>query len=75
MNDEEVADNTINFLILRQQPDILEAEVEDKIHYSQDITNFYSLDPTHTQTSNLYFMESTIRLMGGIWDLFQNKDQ
>ena len=41
------------------------------IHYSQDTNHIYALDPTHVQTANLYFMESTISLKSNIWDVFE----
>ena len=41
------------------------------IHYSQDTTHIYALDPTHIQTANLYFMESTIRLKSYVLDIFE----
>ena len=48
-----------------------EDHTSKNIHYSQDATHVYALDPTHTQTANLYFMESTIRLKKYIVDIFE----
>ena len=41
------------------------------ILYQTDVSHYYCLDPTHVQTDNIYLMESTVRIKGNIWDIFE----
>ena len=54
-------------------PDIL--GVDHKEVTILDDSNFYYLDPTHRQTTNMYFMESTMSLKENIWDIFEFTEQ
>lgn len=52
-------------------PNILGDDPNDVLHYQQDLTHYFHLDPTHRQDTNIYFMESTIRTKDNIWDIFE----
>ena len=72
LSEKEVAKTTFNFVMAKSLPNIMgEDHTSKDIHYTQDTTHIYALDPTHLQTANLYFMESTIRLKSYIWDIFE----
>ena len=71
LSDTEIADKTFNLAMIKAFPSILGEDRTKVIDYSQDLTHYYHLDPTHEQTSNLYFMESTIRLKDNVWDFFE----
>ena len=52
-------------------PNILGSNHEEVIKYREDTNHFVYLDPTHTQTMNIYFMENTMSLKDNIWDIFE----
>ena len=45
------------------------------MHYSQDLTHFYNLDPTRSQITNLFYSRSTIRLKDNIADIFEASEE
>ena len=48
--------------MLNAYPNILGEDRTKYVQYSQDVTHYYYLDPTHGQTTNIFFMESMIEL-------------
>lgn len=69
--DEEISEKSFNFAMLSPIPNILGENKEDLLAYQLDLTHFIYLDPTHTQETNIFFMESTISLMDSIADIFK----
>ena len=52
-------------------PNILGKNKENLVKYQQDLSHFIYLDPTHTQETNIFFMESTILLKEDVADIFE----
>ena len=69
--DDELSKQNFNFLFLGAQPNILGNKKNQVIHYSEDVSTYFHIDPTHRQIANLLFMESTIRLKDNIIDIFE----
>ena len=57
--------------MLNAYPNILGEDRAKNVHYSQDVTHYYYLDPTHKQTTNIFFMENTIEVNDAVWDIFE----
>ena len=70
IQDDNISNQVFNFLQVSTQPNILTRHVEQEVHYSTDERNFFYLDPTHRQSTNIYFMENTIRLKEKVWDIY-----
>ena len=74
MSDEELINQSFNFVNLRGYPSLLGDETETVVSYSQDFTYFKVLDPGNTQSSNVFFMESIINLKDNILDIFDTEE-
>ena len=48
--------------MLNAKPSINSDDDTKFIEYYQDTTSYFQLDPTHTQLSNIFFVQSLIRL-------------
>ena len=69
-NDADVAYNTFNIGFVSPQPNIAGDDPEEMVVYRTEVSHFYYLDPTHTQTSNIFFQRSILLLKKYIWDFF-----
>ena len=46
------------------------SEKDQVVQYSEETSHFVYIDPSHRQTMNIFFMESTLSLKDRIWDIF-----
>ena len=59
--DKDILNETINYVGFQAIPNLISSENE-VIKYSQDMTFFKYLDPARSQSSNIFFMKSDIKL-------------
>ena len=71
LSDEEISEKTLDLTYLAAYPNILGKNKDEVVRYRTDTNNFVYLDPGHTQTINIFFMESTLTLKDQIWDIFE----
>ena len=72
LSDNEISRISFDFSYLEAYPNILGSNKDEVVRYREDSTNHFAyLDPTSTQTMNIFFMESTLSLKDNIWDIFE----
>ena len=69
LSDDKLSDETWNFVDLMAHPSLV-ANDQKAITYSTALTYFRFIDPTTTQNSNKFFMNSTVNFKGSIFDPF-----
>ena len=58
-------------MFMHSEPDIFGQSHDEMIHFSNDVTQYHILDPTHTQNTNLFFSESVMNLKDNWWDFLE----
>ena len=61
----------VNIVFLKNSVDILADEEDGAIQFEMDNSFYFSLIPSLSQTTNIFFHESALRLNVNYWDFFE----
>ena len=67
---EQAINRSMNFYQLRASPSLENAQAEEVISYTADLSYVKFVDPNVEQHTNIFFMSSEITYSDNIWDIF-----
>ena len=70
-SDDEIAKATFNLVMSDATPNMMGDSPETVVNRMRDARQYFTLDPTHIQSENIFFGASTMWMRQNYWDIFE----